>query len=827
MKAEEVNLLRLLKKADQFIVPLYQRRYSWGKEEWLQIWEDIARIADDPNGDSEHFVGSIVEIGNVATASHNPLQLIDGQQRLTSLSLLLIALARTAQRRCDAHEDDADAQRIVDENLIGYYLVDAREEGDRRYKLIPGEADRATYFALVDDKPLPDKPSRAIVDAYQFFHQQLERAGRPLTFIHGALSRLFIVDIALQRGRDDPQLIFESLNSTGLDLSQTDLIRNFILLQLPYAEQEDLYRYHWRPIEDRLLALGVEGFDRFVRDYLTMRTGQIPKIDQIYRAFKTYTKTSGDSALLIAEDLNRFSLHYEQIALGTAPDREVQQALQNIADVRLEVAYPFLLDVLDDAQRGVITTAELVDVLRLTESYVFRRSIAGVATNALNKIFASLPREIDEERYVESLTAALLLKEGSGRFPRDAEFCRELETKDIYSFRNRTYLLDRLENDGRNERADVSAYTIEHIMPQNPDLSPEWQEELGVDWERIQAELLHCIGNLTLTGYNSELSDRPFSEKRRIDGGFDKSPLSLNASVRKHDQWNESAIRERSAELARAAAQIWQFPTLSTDALEGYRLARQRSRDIYSISDHPNLKGEILERFEDLTRRVINLGPDVTYVFHKQHIAFRSSRSFLSIVANTNELKLYLAAISPDVIVDPHGLTRDVRGVGHWGTGDIEVRVGLDTDIEQVMGLVEQAFPGPDDLVIDDDEYAVQAVARVIDRAITLDEQQALHRLVAAATDGGLCPRPWKRAVTLCPPHNRNVTLLTFRIRDDDKIEVWIAADQWEKYAGVSEARTYAAFGRASGWQQLATTGELDSVSATLQELLLEAIFPV
>ena len=824
MKAEGANLLRVLKKADQFIVPLYQRRYSWGESEWAQLWEDLLRVADDTEGTSEHFVGSIVEIGSVATSSHNPLQLIDGQQRITTLSLLLIALARTAQNRLDADSTDADAKTVADENLIGYYLIDGREEGDRRYKLIPGEADRPTYLALLEDKPMPSQSARAILDAYGFFMRGLEHSGRSLSEIHAAISRLFVVDIALEHGRDDPQLIFESLNSTGLDLSQADLIRNFILLQLPYAEQEDLYRHYWRPIEDRLAPLGVKGFDRFVRDYLTMRSGQIPKIDHIYRAFKAYAKSTGDSARDIADGLHRYSMYYEQIQLGTAVDARVRLALQDIAALKIDVASPFLLDVFDDADRGIISTDELVTVLRITESYIFRRSVVGAGTNALNKIFAALPREIDEEHYIESLTAALLLKEASGRFPRDSEFSRELETKDIYAFSNRVYLLDRLENAERKERVDVAAYTIEHVMPQNPDLSPEWQDELGPDWERIQNELLHCIGNLTLTGYNSELSDRPFSEKRTMVGGFNDSPLRLNESVRRFENWDEAAIQARAAELARAAVGIWPLPAISPDVLNTYRQARQRARDTYTLSDHPNLKGEMLVLFDELARRVANFGPDISREVRKQYIAFRSGRSFLSVVVNANELKCYLNGITPDVIVDPGGRTRDVRGVGHWGIGNVEFRIGSIEDIEDVMPLIEQAIPGPDDLSVDDDDYAVQAVERVIERALTLDDQNALRRLVATAAEGGLYPRPWKRAVTLCPPQNRNVTLVTFRTTEDDRIEIIHSPENWAMYAHLSQDRVRGAFGWSDGsWRPMDSAKEVDRITNTLQQLLSEA----
>lgn len=281
MRADGANLLRFLKNADQLVVPLYQRRYSWTEDEWRQLWADILRVADDPAG-PDHFIGSVVQIGGIAlSAGHNPLQLIDGQQRITSISLVLLALTRCSQARIQANPSDDDARAIADEQIHARYLVDERERGDRRYKLLPNEADRATYLALVEGTPLPDRPARGVVEAYRFFEAQIESNGRPLNGLLGAISRLLVVEIALERGRDDPQLIFESLNSTGLDLTQADLIRNYVLMRLAPTEQDNLFRHYWRPMEERLGPVGPEGFDRFVRDYLTMRTAQIPRVDQI------------------------------------------------------------------------------------------------------------------------------------------------------------------------------------------------------------------------------------------------------------------------------------------------------------------------------------------------------------------------------------------------------------------------------------------------------------------------------------------------------------------------------------------------------------------
>lgn len=824
MRADGANLLVFLKKADQLVVPLYQRRYSWTEDEWRQLWVDILRVADDPEG-PDHFIGSLVQVGGtLLSAGHNPLQVIDGQQRLVTISLLLLALDRTAQRRLEAYPGDPDASALVEEQVHGRYLVDERERGDRRYKLLPNEADRATYLALLEDTPPPDRPARRVVDAYRFFDTQIETSSRPLCELLNAISRLLVVEIALERGRDDPQLIFESLNSTGLDLTQADLIRNYVLMRLAPTEQDDLFRHYWRPMEERLGPVGPEGFDRFVRDYLTMRTAQIPRVDQIYRAFKACVAASAESPTELAKDLHRFSAYYAKLVSEAEEDPQAKAALTDINTLKVEVAYPFLLDVFDDHAEGKISRAELVEVLRTIESYVFRRAVSGVPTNALNKIFAALSREVDEERYLESLKAALLLKEGSGRFPRDEEFRRELLAKDIYNFRNRTYLLDKLENHGRKERVEVSAFTIEHVMPQNPELSPEWQNELGAEWERIQAEHLHTLGNLTLTGYNSELSDRPFAEKLTMPGGFKDSPIRLNESVRGHPRWTEDAILERGRGLADLAAVVWPAPKVAEDILERYRSARQRVRSAYRLSDHPTLHGPLLGLFEELRLRVGHLAPEVAEEVRKQYIGFRAGRVFLSVVPLGNELKLYLAGLDPEAIDDPDGRVRDVRGVGHWGVGNIEVRLASHADLDPVMDLVHQAFQAVEESVSDEDEYPVEAVERVIEQAVTLADQQALRRLVEVGVAGGMYPRPWKRAIMLAPPQKRTIALFTVRVLPGGQIESGCWGENWEIYAGIPGSRAQAVLG-PSDWSAVDASG-LNRLNDGLEELLADVSFP-
>ncbi|MEL6493279.1 MAG: DUF262 and DUF1524 domain-containing protein [Cyanobacteria bacterium J06621_3] len=376
---------------------------------------------------------------------------------------------------------------------------------------------------------------------------------------------MLIVNIVLDRDRDNPQLIFESLNSTGLDLSQADLVRNYVLMGLPTKEQEHIYKNYWYPMEESFEGRGQsDQFDRFMRDYLTLqsKSGSIPKLSDVYNSFKAYLdRQVGIPVADIMADVYRYSKYYTRLALGQEPDTDIKRALTDISTLRVDVAYPFLLEIYEDYEQGRLPKAEFIEILRLIESYVFRRAICGIPPNSLNKTFATLGREIDRDRYLESLKLAFVRKDGYKRFPSNQEFRKELIVKDIYNFRNRRYLLDKLENYQRpKEMVDPDNYTIEHILPQNPKLSEAWQQSLGENWKDIQSTYLHTLGNLTLTGYNPEYSDRTFPEKRDIEHGFKVSPLFLNQGLGQLEDWGEAEIQLRAEKLADWALQLWRYP---------------------------------------------------------------------------------------------------------------------------------------------------------------------------------------------------------------------------------------------------------------------------
>lgn len=564
MKASEINLLKFLKQPNQFVIPIYQRTYSWTLKQCEQLWRDVMRVAKDEER-SGHFVGSIVyiESGLYQVASVPQLLVIDGQQRLTTVSLMLSALGKALGK---STSDEIDITRRKLEN---YYLFNNEEEGNDRYKLLLTQSDRETFIRLIESRELPDEASKRVIENYQYFESQIQKSSITLDTLYQGIGKLFIVNIALDRDHDNPQLIFESLNSTGLDLSQADLIRNYVLMGLPTKEQEKIYDSYWFPMEERFEEAGQEGqFDRFMRDYLTLksRTGAIPKISDVYNSFKTYIERNNKTSIAhLMQDVYRYSKHYACLALGQEPDKELNDALQDISTLRVDVAYPFLLEVYEDYVQGELTKSEFLEILRLIESYVFRRAICGIPTNSMNKTFATLGREIDREHYLESVKLALVRKESYKRFPTDQEFQQEFLVKDIYNFRSRLYLLRKLENFKRSkELVNPENYTVEHILPQNPRLSAKWQEDLGANWKEIQAKYLHTIGNLTLTGYNPEYSDRPFQEKRDVDGGFKVSPLFLNQGLGQLERWSEAEIQSRAEKLTDWALQIWKFPNIES-----------------------------------------------------------------------------------------------------------------------------------------------------------------------------------------------------------------------------------------------------------------------
>lgn len=689
MKATEVPVIKFLQKTQQFLIPIYQRTYSWTEKQCEQLWNDI--ISTTTRDMPAHFLGSIVyvEEGLYQVSDVQQLLVIDGQQRLATLTILFAAFARAREKE---GSNETNAKKISN-----YFLFNSEESGDKRYKLILTQSDKETLRAIIENRPVPEKYSKNLVNNFEYFQNNIAKSEFDLDTIYRGISKLVIVDISLDPNNDKPQLIFESLNSTGLELSQTDLIRNYILMGLERNVQERIYVDFWHPMEE---SFGdSQKFDDFIRDYLTIKTGQIPNIRDVYSSFKEYASKKQIEQLV--SDIHYFATFYTRLIFENSPNEKLNRIIHNINALKSNVAYPFLLEVYVDHDKDLISENDILEIFEMVESYVFRRSICDISTSSLNKTFAGLADQIVKSQYVESLKAEFCLMSGYRRFPTDIEFADSFELKDVYNTtRIRKYLLGRLENHNRKEKVNIEEYTIEHIMPQNKELSQKWKDDLGHDWEEIHEKYLHTVGNLTLTGYNSEMSDKPFLEKRNMEGGFASSPIRLNSELAKLEIWGKSEILERSKTLAKKSITIWKYPQLSQEILEKYST---RNEDEDDEEEDPHARWELqLENTSEQVRHNIDLLISQTCkrfecvpepysqwlkFYVKKPVERKNMFALLDCRKNTANV---IFRIDPDTFQDGPNIRKVVGWFFPRGT---ERRISVTKDnISQIMSLLEHSY---------------------------------------------------------------------------------------------------------------------------------------
>ena len=699
MEANAIQLLKFLKDSPQFDIPIYQRTYSWTEEECRQLWDDIVNTGLNTDDTVEHFIGSIVYVKKSSLVSQpHPLLVIDGQQRLATVTLLLSALA-------EALGDDEPIDGFSARKVRNYYLLNPEEKNGRHYKLLLSQTDKDTLISIVSKKDLPvSKHSIRIKQNFDLFKEWIDQDKGKLDTICKGLNKLMVVQIGLDRDNDNPQLIFESMNSTGRELSQADLIRNFILMKLESARQTEIWEQFWHPME---ITFGQKAydthFDGFMRDYLTMKseTGNIPKKDEVYKAFKKYFHGSNADVDTLAKEIKNYAHHYCVMALDAesaknTPDLKV--AFHDLQELKVSVAYPLLLELYHDYEEDILTEKDLLQAVRMIETYVFRRAICDIPTNSMNKTFSTFTKPpldkppLDKDRYLQSIKAHFLGLQGRRRFPDDEEFKRKIQIRDLYNFRSRSYWLRRFENFGRKEMVSVNEYTIEHIMPQNKNLSSEWREALGQDvWETVHGKWLHTLGNLTLTGYNSKYIDKPFSEKRDMENGFQDSPLKVNKGLGQLDTWNEETIKERAEKLAQEALTVWPAPSLPEEILATYKPDITLSESDTIADPSLLISPALRELFELLRKEVIALDPDVTEEFLKHYVAYKVETNFVDVIPQKKQLKLILNMPFVE-LSDPKGLSRDVSEIGRQGNGEVEIKLSQLEDIPYVIGLIRQSL---------------------------------------------------------------------------------------------------------------------------------------
>ena len=626
--------------------------------------------------------------------------IIDGQQRLTTITLLLEAIARSIQQ-------ESEIVTGFSTNKIRYnYLHNANESGEKYYKLILNKTDKETLFSIIDDGPMPSIPSIRIKENFTFFMNKIAEDKQKLLIICEGIAKLMIVDISLDWSQDNPQLIFESLNSTGKELSQADLIRNFVLMGQEKRKQDHLYNRYWYTMES---SFGQENyandFDDFMRYYLTVKNGVTPNKRDVYKEFKLLTYKESLDIEAVIKDVHKYSQYYCYLAFGQETNSELDSSFFDLQQLKTSVTYPLLLELYDDYENNVLGLEDFVTAVGIIESYIFRRAVCDIPSSSMKKTFESFARKIDKSNYLESLTAQFLLLQTYRRFPDNQEFMDKLIKKDIYNFQRREYLLRKLENYGRKEAVSVNEYTIEHIMPQNENLSSAWREDLGEDWEDIHTNLLHTLGNLTLTGYNSEYSDRPFVEKRDMKGGFRQSPLLLNRELGSFGKWDKEAIQHRANLLSKRATKVWPFPDLPDTVIDRYRPVKAKGVRFanYTIDDHKHLmKGAAMyPLFQRLSQEIQNLDPTVVEVFRKYYVPYKvEDTNFTTIEGYANSLQIGLC-MPLAKIYDPRKVAKPVPPEHDRGRSEASVRIYGTDDIPYVMGLIRQAFQH---LIEDEDE---------------------------------------------------------------------------------------------------------------------------
>jgi len=564
MKAYETKVEKFLSSTKtQFVIPVYQRNYDWDVEHCKRLLDDIIEVGSNEKQTS-HFIGSIVYVHDdtYTTSRIAELIVIDGQQRLTTITIIYLTIYWLAKK--------LNKESLVNE-IVETYLINKFASEEEKLKLRPTENnDKALKYLLRNDANEKFSDYSKLIDNFNYFKEKIVEENHQIVL--RGLSKLMFVEISLDRQNDDPQRIFESLNSTGLDLSQADLIRNYILMGLNRIDQNKIYQNYWEIIEKfaKDEILNISKVSDFIRDFLTFENKRIPNKDKVYLEFKK--KYPIKNILELEQNLlviKGFVKHYNKLLNPkNESDSDIREQLEYISQIEINVSYPFLMKVYEDFDKSIIDKKLFIKILELIQTFAMRRFIVGLPTNALNKIFMTLYDKIDVNDYLGSIQKWLITRSGTQRLPKDTEVIDVLRVKDVYNIKpkNRTYLLERLENFENTERVIIDEnITIEHILPQNPD--NKWRTNLSSEeYKFIYDTYLNSIGNLTLSGNNGKLGNKTFIEKRELEkAGYKASRLWLNKYLASIDCWNKAAIEKRFDMIAERFLKIWEYPNINIE----------------------------------------------------------------------------------------------------------------------------------------------------------------------------------------------------------------------------------------------------------------------
>lgn len=588
MKGSECRLIEYMEGSKKrFIIPVYQRNYDWKTENCKQLYDDLIKVIK--NKRRSHFFGSLVSVYE-PSGRNTEFLVIDGQQRLTTVSLLFLAMYNLIDAGVIVPNDSSLGKQIYED-----FLVDKYQPEETRIKLKPVKNDQKAFGKLFSSVDEHIRESNLTTN-YNYFYERIQKQEITIDELFDAICSLEIINITLNN-EDNPQLIFESLNSTGLDLSEGDKIRNFILMGLPSKEQDEYYDKYWNRIEECTKY----DVSSFVRDYLSVKQMAIPSQKKIYISFKEYVEQQSIEAEELLKELLAYAKRYEILLCGGTKNKVLDSCIYRLNRLETTVTRPFFLEVLRLYDEEKLDMSQVADTFLITENYLFRRTICDLPTNALNKIFLLLHREIiryegNDVDYVEKFKYALLSKKEKARFPDDEEFSAGFTDRQVYQMnsKNKIYILERLENFSTAEDKDVyghcddGIYSIEHIMPQH--LTPAWVKSLGDDYEQIHETWLHRIANLTLTAYNSKYSNSTFEEKKSMKNGFEDSGIRMNTYIAKKDKWTLAELEERNQYLMGRALEIWAAPTTAFKPVE-------KQLDSYTLDDDTSLSGRQIARF--------------------------------------------------------------------------------------------------------------------------------------------------------------------------------------------------------------------------------------
>ena len=642
MHANKEKFTRLINGSKQFTIPIFQRDYCWNREQCADLWNAVIS-ASNRNNSGGHFMGSIVHIeADDSGGAFQKLLVIDGQQRITTLTLLLIALRNCIKKSEWSGGEDSPTLEKIDR----YFLINPEESGLRRYKLMLRRADNATLQYLVDGGDFSDlgsSHSELVQDAYKFFVQGLEEPRCNFDVIYRGIGFLEIVDVKLHREADNPQLVFESMNSTGVDLTQSDLVRNYLLMGLNEPEQTQLYEKYWSTIETSFRT-SRDAFDCFLRDYIALKTEATKqtRADRIYDAFKKFWNPSINLPLNeLLEDMTRVARTYASFR-GTASMQRPWLAgpMKNMRSLST-VQGLVIMRLYDCHEKGFLSQSEFVQAIELIESYLLRRAILGLQTRGYWSLFARLAHEIDNQAPFRSLRVALARLSDNNRFPSDDEFSRALQELDLYNLQVCKHIFDRLENADQKEPSRVHEFSIEHVMPQSIDNEIAWQEMLGDEWMQVHSTWQHRLGNLTLTAYNSAYSNRPFHEKKEIEGGFRQSAVRLNEYIRDQARWTEAEMQERGVKLARRALEIWANNEVDEADIQEAQIRDLRKRASQRNVDNLDVSKEIRKLLDKILEEFRKIG-DFIEVIERKSVCCYGPQFFAEILPMGTRLRLLL-----------------------------------------------------------------------------------------------------------------------------------------------------------------------------------------